>query len=93
MNETADPISGWSFPEVLNTDAGNAAHDIYGKLYAYVGSILSDFKQPLSDTGARFEIHNIDLLNLKDVYTQASFDRIEVKYDPDCMPSSLLTSL
>jgi len=78
MNDVADPTLGWSFPEVLNTDAGNAAHDIYGKLYAHVGSILSDFKQRLSDTGANFELHNIDLPNLKDVYPKASFDRIEV---------------
>jgi len=78
MNDVADPTLGWSFPEVLNTDAGNAAHDIYGKLYAHVGSILGDFTQRLSDAGAKFELHNIDLLNLKDVYPKASFDRIEV---------------
>lgn len=55
MNELADPTMGWSFSEVLNTDAGSAVHDIYGKLYAHVGSVLSKFKQHLSDTGARFE--------------------------------------
>ena len=82
MNELADPTMGWSFPEVLNTDAGSAIHDIYGKLYAHVGSVLSKFKQRLSDTGARFELHNTDLIDLKDVYAPATFDRIEASVRP-----------
>lgn len=64
--------------EVLNTDAGNAVHDIYGKLYAHLGSVLSKFKRHLSGTGVRFELHNVDLLSLKNVYAPETFDRIEV---------------
>jgi hypothetical protein len=40
--------------------------------------LLGRFKHRLSDTGARFELHNINLLNLPDVYEPATFDRIEV---------------
>jgi hypothetical protein len=47
MNELADPTMGWSFTEVLNTNAGNAVHNVYGKLYAHVDSIPSKFKQRL----------------------------------------------
>jgi hypothetical protein len=79
MNELADPTMGWSFTEILNIDTSNAVHDIYGKLYAHVGSVLSKFKQRLSDTGARFELHNIDLVDLQDVYAPGTFDRIEVR--------------
>jgi hypothetical protein len=79
MNELADPTMGWSFTEVLNTNAGNAVHNVYGKLYAHVDSIPSKFKQRLSDTGARFELHQTDLVDLQDVYTPATFDRIEVR--------------
>lgn len=82
MNELADPTMGWSFSEVLKTDAGSAVHDLYGKLYAHVGSVLSKFKQRLSDIGARFELHNIDLIDLKDIYAPATFDRIEVSVPP-----------
>jgi hypothetical protein len=78
MDDIADPTLGWSFPEVVATDAGSAVHDIYGKLYAHVGSVLTKFKRHLSDVGARFELHNIDLLDLHDVYAPATFDRIEV---------------
>ena len=78
MNELADPTMGWSFTELLNTDAGPAIHDIYGKLYAHVHSVLSKFQKRLSETGARFELHNIDLVDLQDVYAPATFDRIEV---------------
>ena len=78
MNDMADPTMGWSFPEIMATDAGNAVHDMYGKLYAHVGAVLSKFRRRLSDVGAQFELHNIDLLNLRNVYAPATFDRIEV---------------
>ena len=78
LSEVQDPKIGWDFTELLVFDAGKAVHDIYGKLYAQVGSILGKFKHHLSDTGARFELHNINLLNLPDVYEPATFDQIEV---------------
>ena len=79
MNDMADPTMGWDFAEILAIDAGNAVHVVYGKLYAHLGSVLSKFRRRLSDFGAQFELHNIDLLDLQDVYAPSTFDRIEVR--------------
>jgi len=79
MNDMADPTTGWDFAEIPAIDAGNAVHDVYGKLYARLGSVLSKFRRRLSDFGAQFELHNIDLLDLQDVYAPSTFDRIEVR--------------
>ena len=84
MNELSDPTMGWDFSTVLGTDAGQAVYDIYGKLYVHIYSVLGKFKRRLSDIGARFELHNIDLLSLPDVYAPATFDRIEVNLHGHC---------
>ena len=94
MNDLADPTMGWDFYEVLDTEAGKAVHDLCGKLYAHIYMVLGKFKRCLSDTSVQFELHNVNLLRLPDVYAPATFDRIEVDlYDHVRMQGSRLTGM
>jgi hypothetical protein len=78
MMDSADPLGGWEFAEVLSTDNGNAAYDIHGKLFVHVTSLLRSFKQRLLNTGAKFEIYNLNATELPGTLAPTKFARIEV---------------
>ena len=78
MLDSAEPLAGWDFAELLETDIGNAAYDLYGKLFVHVGSLLLSFKHRLSDTGVSFEMHNLNATELPKTLGSTRFARIEV---------------
>ena len=80
MMDDVEPLEGWSFAEVSETMHSSAANDIYGKLFTHIGSVLSSFKHRLSDSGANFELRNLDAAELPGVLAPASFARIEVLF-------------
>lgn len=78
MMDSADPLGGWDFAEVLEADTGNAAYDLYGKLFVHVSSFLLSFKRRLSKTGASFEMHKLNATELPKTLGSTRFARIEV---------------
>ncbi|KAK0861635.1 hypothetical protein LTR87_016882 [Friedmanniomyces endolithicus] len=48
MKDSADPLAGWSFPDILQVHSGPAANDLYGKLYIHIQERLVTFRQRLS---------------------------------------------
>jgi hypothetical protein len=82
MSGADDPITGWSLAQVLQTDAGAASKDVYGKLYVHIRARLLSFIRRLSNTGTKFEIHNLDATQLPSVLGSTKFARIDVWPDP-----------
>lgn len=84
MRDLADPISGWNFADILNTDSGHATNDLYGKLYTHIHSTICLFKDRLTRTGAAFELFNTNAACLRNVLSQSppSFARIDVSSSP-----------
>jgi hypothetical protein len=78
MLDDADPLGGWFLREVLQTDAGRAVNDIYGKLFVHVRSVLISFIQRLRSTGTNFEVYNLNAINLPKVLGPTKFARIDV---------------
>lgn len=78
MTEIAEPLGGWDFAEVLSTQVGTAANDLYGKLFAHVRSVLFSFVQHLRCTGVEFELHNLNATELPQTLAPTTFARIEV---------------
>ena len=78
MMDSADPLGGWDFAEVLEADTGNAAHDLYGKLFVHVSSLLLSFKRRLSNTVASFEMYNLNATELPETLGSTRFALIEV---------------
>ena len=78
MIDTADPLCGWSLSDILETSIGNAAYDLYGKLFVHVATLLLSFKHRLSNVGATFELHNLEVADLEDTLAPTTFARIEV---------------
>jgi hypothetical protein len=78
MMDSADPLCGWDIAEILQTSTGNAVNDLYGKFFAHVRSALVLFKKRLSNTGAVFELHNLNATELPKTFPKTTFARIEV---------------
>jgi hypothetical protein len=78
MMDSAHPLGEWDFAEVLGADNGNAAYDIHGKLFVHIGTLLRSFKQRLLNTGAKFEIYNLNAIKLPETLASTRFARIEV---------------
>lgn len=78
MMDSADPLSGWDFTEILKTNNGSATNDLYGKLSAHILATLLAFIQRLSSVGASFELYHMNAIELPAKLTPASFARIEV---------------
>jgi hypothetical protein len=93
MLDVADPLSGWEMAEVLQTSAGNATNDLYGKLYVHIHSLLHTFKQRLASVGAKFELYNLNARDLPRFLAPNTFARIEVWLLGPCFGRSLLNSL
>ena len=92
MLDTADPLSGWGMAEVLQTDAGNAANDLYGKLYVHICSLLHTFRNRLTSVGATFELYNSNVRDLPRFLAPNTFARIEVCLLGPCFARFLLNS-
>jgi hypothetical protein len=80
MKDSADPLAGWSFPDVLSIPAGPMANDLYGKLHAYIQERLTIFQKRLCNQPFVFIFTSIDAKDLPE-RSQARFSRIEVSHD------------
>jgi hypothetical protein len=80
MKDNADPLHGWSLPEVLEGKAGPASNDIYGKLCHHLYDQLSSFRRNLRTIkSCSFKLYNRDANALTRHFGDAiGFDRIEV---------------
>jgi hypothetical protein len=80
MKDDADPLLGWSLPEILKQNVGPASNDIYGKLYFRLHDQLSLFRRNLNKSnGCDFNLLNMDAELLAQLLPEATaFDRIEV---------------
>lgn len=80
MKDSADPLAGWSFPDVLSVPAGPMANDLYGKLHAHVQERLNIFQKRLCNHPFVFIFTSIDAKHLPE-RSQARFSRIEASHD------------
>ena len=78
MNDSADPLNGWSSEEIANTSSGAATADIYGKLFFYIRGLLRSFLDRLSSLNSVFKILRADASSLPDLVDGNAFSRIEV---------------
>jgi hypothetical protein len=81
MPDSADPLSGWDYIDVLTTPYGPASNDTYGKLFTYLKGLLSTFYRRLfsETTKTEFRLLCVDAENLRDYAVQYDvFDRVEV---------------
>lgn len=74
----ANPLSGWSLRDVLETRSGPATADVYGKLFRYLHKTLARFVERLSSTKIAFQFHQTTAAHLVEGLDKGSFDRIEV---------------
>lgn len=78
MKDSADPLAGWSYPDVISTPTGPATNDLYGKLHAYIGQRLTAFQQRLRSQSFKFVFTHVDATILSS-RCQVRFSRIEVR--------------
>jgi hypothetical protein len=78
MMDSAEPLCGWDIAETLPTNTGNAANDLYGKLFVHLRSALWSFRTRLSEAGVNFELYNLDATELPKTLAGTAFARIEV---------------
>jgi hypothetical protein len=81
MKDNADPLLGWSLPEILKQSVGPTSNDIYGKLYSHLHDQLSSIRSNLhASNGCDFQLYNMDAAVLAQKIDEAiAFDRIEVQ--------------
>lgn len=78
MMDSADPLCGWSFPEVLKVNPGPATNDLYGQLFYYIRDVLYSFHGRLASHASDFEFSHIDAKELDSKLNNTRFARIEV---------------
>ena len=79
MKDSADPLDGWSLPEILKQNAGPASNDVYGKLHRHLFELLRSFHRNLSARPSAFRFLHMDVSDLADhLRDEPGFDRIEV---------------
>lgn len=75
MKDSADPLEGWAYTDMLG---GPATNDIYGRLFSFLMKLLSDFYRRLKSLHVDFQMFNVDAQKL-DLYLQGgTFARVEV---------------
>ncbi|EJT69198.1 hypothetical protein GGTG_13307 [Gaeumannomyces tritici R3-111a-1] len=77
MMDSSDPLSGWSLPDVLDSQRGPARKDAYGALYEYIFNRGREFHGQLAFRKISFELCCTDVRLLKDMIPNKKFDRIE----------------
>ncbi|KAL5584374.1 hypothetical protein FOVSG1_013763 [Fusarium oxysporum f. sp. vasinfectum] len=83
MNDSVDPLLGWSLQEVDKTPFGPATPNIYGKLFYHIQSMLERFMARMSKSTVAFQSLQVDAETLPD-YLDGSFDRIDASNISDC---------
>lgn len=93
MKDSADPLDGWSLPEILKQNARPASNDVYGKLYRHLPELLQSFHRSLSARPFSFRLLHMDASDLADhLRGEPGFDRIEVKHQNPAAHLSLPTA-
>lgn len=72
------PLRSWSLFEVLDTKAGSAGNDLYGKLYCLVQSLFRQFHRRMAKLDIEFKVYCVEVKNLSHVLEGQKFARIEV---------------
>ncbi|KAK1048026.1 hypothetical protein LTR33_014919 [Friedmanniomyces endolithicus] len=78
MMDSADPLDGWDWREVLKTSSGLATNDLYGKLVVYLKRHFSDFHNLLQSHTSTFSLFNVNAGSLPHHLPRNNFARIEV---------------
>lgn len=79
MKDSADPLDGWNYADVLDTPYGAATNDVYGKLFKYLESLFSAFHFRLKMLNVDFQMFNVDAVKLEDYLPDGTFARVEVR--------------
>ena len=84
MNDSADPLEGWSEQDILQ-GTQIARNDTYGSLYYYLRGLLADFCRRLKSLRLEFTLTRGNAKELPKIFKEAKidptgFDRIEVCY-------------
>ncbi|KAK0308345.1 hypothetical protein LTR01_004972 [Friedmanniomyces endolithicus] len=78
MMDSADPLDGWDWREVLKTSSGLATNDLYGKLVVYLRRLFFDFHNVLQSHVLTFSLFNTNAGSLPHHLPKNNFARIEV---------------
>jgi hypothetical protein len=81
MMDSANPLAGWSYPDILSIPTGPMVNDLYGKLHTYVQERLAIFQKRLCSQPFVLVFTSIDAKDLPKC-CKAHFSRIEVSYGP-----------
>lgn len=60
IKDSADPLAGWLFPDVLSIPSGPIANDLYGQLHAYIQERLAIVQKRLCSQPLKFTFTSID---------------------------------
>lgn len=82
MMDSADPLGGWPLQAVLDTPAGPATNDLYGKLYHHLMHLFATFHAELAARPVSFQLHRADARHLAAHITDMKFARVEVRTVP-----------
>lgn len=82
MMDSADPLDGWDWREVLKTSSGLATNDLYGKLVVYLRRLFFDFHNVLQSHVLTFSLFNTNAGSLPHHLPKNNFARIEVSLNP-----------
>lgn len=78
MKDDAEPTAGWDLEDIINTSAGPAKNDFYGKLFVLISQKLYAFRQKLATQVFDFRLTNVNAIELSDASGGNSYARIEV---------------
>ena len=78
LKDSADPIDGWAFKDVMDTFIGALINDVYGKLYFYIKDVLTSFRQRVQTLKISFNLFQADARSLTEYLSRGTFARIEV---------------
>lgn len=79
MKDDAEPTAGWDLEDIINTSAGPAKNDFYGKLFVLISQKLYAFRQKLATQVFDFRLTNVNAIELSDASGGNSYARIEVQ--------------
>lgn len=80
MYDSADPLDGWNFAQILRCTGGSGPNDLYGKLFASLKHLLNSFVRQVSSRSIGFELWNLDVNDLPKHLKARKFARIEVTF-------------
>ncbi|KAF7188355.1 Zinc finger MYND domain-containing protein 10 [Pseudocercospora fuligena] len=77
MKDSADPVAGWSLPDLLQVKAYGATNDLHGQLYFHLQTILNAVQSRVSQHECHFQMLNCNATELPSRLKGSTFARIE----------------